>query len=59
MTGANESKPEGERGEGFKKAFALTHQTATGRNKAGAVFLCLAMSLRRKTIRGQGLAGGC
>lgn len=36
-------------------AFALTHQTATGRNKAGAVFLCLVM---QKMIREQGVVRG-
>ncbi|WP_332305500.1 hypothetical protein [Rhizobium sp. GR12] len=41
-----------------KEAFALTHQTATGRNKAGAVFLCLAISVAGKRFANSGLREG-
>ncbi|KDR89240.1 hypothetical protein L905_26185 [Agrobacterium sp. TS43] len=55
MTGAKESKPEGERGEGFEKGFCADTSNRDRQEQGRRGFLMLAMSLRRKRFAGRGL----
>ena len=58
MTGANESKPEGECGEGFEQGFCADTSNRDRQEQGRRGFLMFGNVVFWKMIRGQGLAGG-